>query len=205
MVGGGKAEDRRENDFYPTPPSMVKQLIQIEEFEGNILEPCAGDGSIGRQLKKKYSDVFMYDINPKCKDVLPRDFLAYQGSLIYNNIITNFPYKGHIEFIKKGLSIINKKMACLFPIAYLHGLERFNEIYSELLLKTIYVFVRRPALDQPLDKNGKYLTGMQTYAWYVFDKDFFGFPELKWIDNNNYVSEKNIRIEKVNDQLRMDL
>jgi hypothetical protein len=203
MVGGGKSEDRRPNDFYPTPPSMVKQLLEREQFEGNILEPCAGDGAIGRIIRKTYKNVFMYDIMPKSKDVIQRDFLVYSDSLKYDNIITNFPYDGHIDFILKGFEVCTKKMALLFPLAYLHGIERFNKIYSELLLKTIYVFVRRPALDQPLDDNGKYLTGMQTYAWYVFDKDYFGFPSLQWIDNNDYVINKK-RTEKTDDQISME-
>jgi hypothetical protein len=41
-----KVED---NDFYKTPAWASHALMVFERFEGSILEPCCGDGSISKK------------------------------------------------------------------------------------------------------------------------------------------------------------
>lgn len=43
---------RRANDFYETPPWMTRALLHyVPEIGGQIIEPCAGDGSIADVLR----------------------------------------------------------------------------------------------------------------------------------------------------------
>ena len=37
---------RNKNDYYQTPYSMTRQLLEVENFEGKILEPSCGAGAI---------------------------------------------------------------------------------------------------------------------------------------------------------------
>jgi len=77
----------------------------------------------------------------------------------------------------------------LLPLAYLHGKQRYDHIYTDDLfkLKEIFVFTRYPMLGDPLREDGLYRTGMMVYAWYVWDKGYGGDPVIKWLDNNSDV------------------
>lgn len=97
-----------------------------------------------------------------------------------------------MNLLKKSLELANNKIAMLLPLNYLHGVTRLNEIYNLKKLKTVYVFTRYPLLTQELRDDGKYKTGMLVYAWYIWDQKFNGYPEIRWINNNEYVlSSKN--------------
>lgn len=203
MVGGGKEKDRVDNDFYPTPPSMTRHLMEREKFIGNCCDPFAGDGSIGLVVKK-YNDIFMYDIEPKHEYVMKKDFFSFKGENLFDNIISNTPYKNEVPYILGSLKLARRKVVLLYPIAYLHGLERFNEIYSLKKLETIYIFVRRPALNRPLDSKGKYETGMQSYMFMVFNNEFNGDPVTKWINNQDDCISNKFHV-KHSDQLQMEM
>ena len=45
-----QSRDRIENDFYPTNALLTKKLLAHVEITGQIIEPCAGDGAIAREL-----------------------------------------------------------------------------------------------------------------------------------------------------------
>ena len=34
--------DREKNDFYATPSQATEKLLQVEQFDGKIYEPCCG-------------------------------------------------------------------------------------------------------------------------------------------------------------------
>ena len=48
--------ERRANDFYPTPQKVIDALLNNyeidEEKQCYILEPCAGDGAIIKELQR---------------------------------------------------------------------------------------------------------------------------------------------------------
>jgi len=166
---------RKKSDFYETPYSITKQLLEVEHFNNTILEPACGDGAISKLLK----DCIYYD-----KEV---DFL--KETKHYDYIITNPPFSLALEFVLKAKEITNKKFAFLLPLSYLHGKKRFDNVYSdkEYPLARVYVFTRYPMLGDRLREDGKYRTGMMVYAWYIWEKSYKGEPVIKWLDNNIYV------------------
>ena len=42
-------------------------------------------------------------------------------------------------------------------------------------------------LGDKLREDGKYRTGMQVYAWYIFQNGFCDEPIIRWIDNSEDV------------------
>ncbi|EAL4082482.1 hypothetical protein DFW61_08910 [Campylobacter coli] len=54
---------RNKNDYYQTPYSMTKQLLEVENFEGKILEPSCGAGAIVKVLKDHSKSVDYCDLN----------------------------------------------------------------------------------------------------------------------------------------------
>ena len=173
---------RKKSDFYETPYSLTCQLLLVEKLNGSILEPATGNGAIAKMLKKLGYRYTEYDIE--------KDFLKETKK--YDTIITNPPYSLSFDFIKKAKEVANKKIILLLPLSYLHGKKRFDNIWNDknFPLSKIYVFTRYPMLGEKLRTDGKYNTGMMVYAWYVWEKGYFGEPVIKWIDNNDYVITK---------------
>lgn len=184
---------RNKNDYYQTPYSMTRQLLEVENFEGKILEPSCGAGAIVKVLRDYNKSVDYCDLNNEFsltgifkdfKDFVNDDFDRY------DNIITNPPYSLAKEFILKAKQITNNKIAMLLPLNYLHGVTRYNEIYldREFPLKVVYVFCRYGMLEETIRDDGTYRTGMMVYAWYIWDKSYkLGEPIIRWLNNNSYV------------------
>jgi len=78
IVGYGKK--RAEADFYPTPESTTKALLDREKFEGLVWECASGDGAMAKAIMK-YTDnkVFSSDIRPDTFGVSNCDFLKTQN------------------------------------------------------------------------------------------------------------------------------
>ena len=183
---------RNKNDYYQTPYSMTRQLLEVENFGGKILEPSCGAGAIVKVLRDYDKSVDYCDLNNEFsltgifknfKDFINDDFDRY------DNIITNPPFSLAKEFILKAKQITNNKIAMLLPLNYLHGVTRYNEIYLDrkFPLKAVYVFCRYGMLEETIRDDGTYRTGMMVYAWYIWDKDYKGEPMIRWINNNSYV------------------
>ena len=168
---------RRKSDFYETPYSITKQLLEVERFEGSTLEPACGNGAISNLLK-----CTAYD-----KET---DFLKETRQ--FDNVLTNPPYSLAFEFVLKAKEVAKKKIAFLLPLSYLHGKKRFDYIYQDkkFPLARVYVFTRYPMLGDELRSDGKYRTGMMVYAWFIWDKDYTGEPIIRWLDNNKFVLTK---------------
>ena len=115
LAGGTSLRGREENDYYATPPQTTKSLLDILELKGNIYEPACGEGHISKVLEEYYPDSKIYS-----SDLIDRgygkviDFLTYDyKNKIFNNIITNPPFKFAEEFIRKALSITTDKVIML--------------------------------------------------------------------------------------------
>lgn len=177
---------RKANDFYETPYSMTRHLLDNVAFDKslNVLEPACGGGAIVRVLKEHWQDnlISAYDIE--------RDFLKETSQWDY--IITNPPFSLAGDFVKVAKKVAKKKFAMLLPLNYLHGKKRFNEIYSdkEYPLSQVNVFVSYAMLGEKLREDGKYGTGMIVYAWYVWDREHKGNPEINWFDNSSDLISK---------------
>lgn len=182
---GNNLGQRKKSDFYETPYSMTQQLLNSEKFSKQrmVLEPACGNGAIVSVLKSEGFQVKYYDAET--------DFLLEEKK--YDYLITNPPFSLAFEFIQTAKKVVKRKFALLLPLSYLHGKQRFDEIYSDsnFPLAKVYVFTRYPMLGDELRQDGKYRTGMMVYAWFVWNKKFSGnAPRLHWLDNQEFVLRK---------------
>lgn len=179
-------DKRKKTDFYETPYSLTRKFLDVEYFNKNatVCEPACGKGAITRVLKEYWDEnlVTAYD-----QEV---NFLWETGT--YDYIVTNPPFSIASEFIQKAKQVAKGKFALLLPLSYLHGKQRYDEIYSdrEYGLKKVYVFTRYPMLGESLREDGKYKTGMMVYAWFVWESGHSGLPMIDWLDNNEDVLSK---------------
>jgi hypothetical protein len=182
----GNSGKRKESDFYETPYSLTRELLKVEKFNGTVLEPACGNYAISKVLVEfGYREIQAYDLK------MGFDFFeqVYQS----DNIITNPPYSKAMEFILKAKHIARKKIVMLLPLTYLHGQERFEKVFKDksFPLRRVYVFTRYPMLGEALREDGKIHTGMQVYAWFVWEKKAKEKePVIRFIDINKYVLKK---------------
>ena len=88
--GFNKRGDRQKDDFYATPLEATEQLLQVEQFNGKIYEPCCGQGHISKiQIKNGY-DVESTDLVDRDYGQSNIDFLMELK--VRQNIVTNPPY-----------------------------------------------------------------------------------------------------------------
>ena len=100
-IVGGHGE-RRERDFYPTPPDCTEALLDYLSARpkplGKAWECAAGDGNISRVLRRYGYDVVESDIQTG------QDFLTADLPNGVGWIITNPPFNQAEAFIKHALS-----------------------------------------------------------------------------------------------------
>jgi hypothetical protein len=178
---------RKKSDFYETPYSITRHLLELDLFEyesTTVCEPACGSGAITKVLGEKWDGGLITSYDKE------KDFLTENNT--YDYIITNPPFSLAFEFVQKSKEVALRKFALLLPLSYLHGKKRYDNIYNdtEYGLEKVYVFTRYPMLGDELRDDGKYNTGMMVYAWYIFKNHYSNSPTINWIDNNDDVLSK---------------
>jgi hypothetical protein len=65
MSSTGRSAVRREADYYPTPSWVTRAILQHLPIAGSVLEPCAGDGAIVRELLAAGAEVDAIELDPE--------------------------------------------------------------------------------------------------------------------------------------------
>jgi hypothetical protein len=179
IVGASRANgDREIDDFYPTPAYAVEALLQREKFDGYIWECACGTGDISEVLKTAGCNVYSSDlIDRGYGDQL--DFLSNHNK-VYDNIVTNPPFKDALKFVEQAKESSRQKIAMFLKTVFLESEARYNMFKDkDYPLARVYQFSKRVTLY----KDGRKMknSGMIAYAWYVWDVEHRGRPELDWI------------------------
>ena len=171
-------KERQTQDYYATDPKCVNELLEVEHFNRNILEPCCGEGHISKELEK-------HGYNVTSSDLIDRGFGTTKDLFSYEHwsgdIITNPPYKNAVKYVKHCLDIVNDgaKVAIFLKITFLESKERF-EFFKKYPPKYVYVYSSRRLCSM----NGefeKYKATAICYCWFVWVKGFKGEPTIRWI------------------------
>jgi hypothetical protein len=173
IVGHNTKGDRIDNDFYPTPEIATIKLLEKESFKGDIWECACGDGAISKILIEKKYNVYSSDLINRGYGETGIDFL--KTNKIFDNIITNPPFKLSLEFALHGFKSVKNKMVLFQKLVFLEGIKRKQELFSLNKLKNIYVISNR------LKFKGYKTGGLMCFAWFVFDVNYNGKPTIDWI------------------------
>ena len=176
---------RIKNDQYSTSYSLTETLLLREDFNEPIFEPACGDKAMVKVLNDYgYNSTEFYDLNTG------QDFMDEKET--YPSIITNPPFSNAMEFILKCKEVCTDKFALILPLQYLHGNKRYHQIWMDKTfpLKRVYVFTRYVLFGEPLRDDGKFHTGMISYAFYVWQKGWADAPSIEWININHLVLKK---------------
>lgn len=184
--------DRQKEDFYATDPNTVDLFLnQIEkddvELSHNIWECCCGMNHIVDVLRNKGYNVFATDIidrNNSCDAII--DFLNIEIQDKNDlDILTNPPYKLQEQFVKHGLEQLRdgNKLILYLKIQFLEGIKRYDEIFSKIPPKYVYVHSSRQniARDGDFETYGKGKANTICFIWCIWEKGFNGETILRWI------------------------
>ena len=181
LAGSNLRGDREKDDFYATPPSATKALLQVESFDGAIWEPACGDGAISKVLESAGHQVVSTDLVDRGYGTARIDFLMETRALA-PKIITNPPFKLGTDFVLRALALTTGKIAMLLKVGFLEGLDRAR-VYDEQPFARLWVFRARQTFlrggSEAIQMNGD--GGMIAYGWFVWDRTHAGPPTLGWI------------------------
>lgn len=121
-IQGGKERNlKKEFQFFATPETLAKRLVELAEIETTswVLEPSAGYGAIIREIPKCQA-VHYCEINDLCLKTLTElpcvnemqmvgsDFLQFKQLFSYDRIVANPPFSKNqdIDHIRKMYSVL---------------------------------------------------------------------------------------------------
>ncbi|HEY9824878.1 MAG TPA: hypothetical protein V6D19_05480 [Stenomitos sp.] len=165
---------RRENDFYPTPAQLTKELLKRVEISGTVFECCAGDGAIAKELEENclITKVITNDIDSNRKCDLNADaslsiyWNKYFGSCDW--VVTNPPYKDVApRIVPLAFEHCRIGIAMLLRLSYLEPCTNrgdWLEKHKKFMTDIIIFGQPRPSFTN----NGKVDTS--TTCWIVWQK-----------------------------------
>ena len=183
-------DDRANYDYYATDPEALTKFLKAIEKDNitinqNIWECATGENHLKNRLVEHGYNVVGTDIinrNNSVDDIM--DFLVIEENPYPNHdILTNPPYKYSLEFLKKGLDLIEtgEKIIMILKIQFLEGKKRY-EFFKKQKPRYVYIHSRRVHCA----KNGNFEDKKQNnsavcYAWFIFEKGFKGDTIIRWI------------------------
>jgi hypothetical protein len=181
--------NRKENDFYPTPPLATYILQKYVNLPKNIVEPCAGRGNISIELKRCGFNVVSFDLynyNPTLCDIQAGvDVLSLPKQIGYDALVTNPPYYKDLPRLIAEKGISEYDVTALFVrLTFLEGKKRkkmfTNHTPSDIIILSDRIKFNTNLLE-PINKDDQ-IGGMIAYVWVVFDKrKTSNSTNLKWV------------------------
>ena len=169
--------EREKDDFYPTPAALVRPMLDMEKFDGNVWECACGDGAISRFFPS--NTVVSTDLVARGFGGSGVDFLA-QTKLLAPNIVTNPPFKLWLPFAKHALALGARKVVLFSRLLTLEG-KANSAFMRESKLARVLISAGRVNILPPgaIDKGHN---GTTAYAWYVWERGHKGDPQIKWFE-----------------------
>ena len=185
LVGSTPSRGRVENDYYATPKTSTRLLLDVLELKGRILEPACGEGHISEVLEEYYPDNEIISTDLICRGYGKGevDFLKTEYDRKFDTVITNPPFKFMREFTEKALEVAEDKVIMFGKIQFLEGKGR-RDFLEKSPLKYVYVFSERqnPLRNgNPLDEKGKKWSSTMCFAWFVWEIGYTGEPSVRWL------------------------
>lgn len=122
LTGGGKKENRRKLDFYPTPKNVTIALMNFLQLPPSctIWEPACGNLAMSNVIETYGHTVISTDI------INGVDFLC-ANPMLCDAIITNPPFETSALFIEKAIQTPNVNLvAMLLKSQYWHASKRIK-------------------------------------------------------------------------------
>lgn len=168
---------RQKHDHYVEPQWCSKRLFEVEQFS-RVWDPCCGWGRI--------VDNASVHGDAKGSDIIDRasgrftvsDFLTSEWHSGWD-IVCNPPFDVAREFAERALSIAKGKVAMIWLWRRLPAAGWL----SGTPLARVWLMTPRPSMPSGdyIAAGGKVGGGTQDFCWLVWDKNYSGSPEMRWL------------------------
>jgi hypothetical protein len=175
-----EGKGRQGQEYYRTPAAAPESLLANERFSPCVWECACGDGAISRVLEAHGYKVISTDLHERGCGEAGVDFLK-ATKLLAPDIVTNAPNSLAQEFAIHALDLGVRKLALLQPLTWLAGAERYRLLWSRGKLARVWAFSPRLTLWRGDDEYAQNDGGMTDYAWFVFEREHAGAPQLDWL------------------------
>jgi hypothetical protein len=136
--------ERRENDFYPTPPEPTVALIpHLSHWPRRVWEPACGDGGIAKPLERAGFDVIGTDLVDRGYGTGGLDFLQ-ESTRRADALVTNPPFgKLVTAFINHALNLEVPRIAMLLNVNLWHAAGR-SKMWNRRVPEAVLALTWRP-------------------------------------------------------------
>lgn len=129
LAGSSKKNERKESDFYPTPPEVTQALIDTGVIpSGCVWEPACGDGHMADVLLQNGHTVIASDVRLTEYATWQADFLTdtppFDANQCPPSVVTNPPFNLSAAFIQRCLDLQVGVFAMLLKSQYWHSKNR---------------------------------------------------------------------------------
>ena len=197
--------ERRQNDLYETPPIATYILHKYGGLPENIVEPCAGRGSISVELERCGYNVKSFDLNEYpntlCDVQTDQDVLELPYQEGYEALVTNPPYFKNLpmKIAKKGIDEY-RYTALFVRLTYLEGSARkklFEQFPpSRILFVSDRVKFKPDLVSEPIEKTDQ-IGGMIAYMWIIWSHDVGqSNTKIKWVSLSEEYDEWRAHYER---------
>lgn len=181
---------REANDWYVEPKWCSLRLFEEESFRGEICDPACGGGNIVRSAMAHGFTTTGMDVVQRDATfgAIEQDWLAYQGRG-FDNIVSNPPFglcddrkAGTHPFVEQCLRYTHRKVALLLPANWIQGDKRSRWL-ERSPLRRVWFISPRPSMPpgQVVATGQKPGNGTTDYAFFVWQHDYDGAPEIRWL------------------------
>lgn len=182
---------RSEGDWYIEPAWCSERLFEDERFDGEIVDPACGVGTIvGAALRAGHEAVGCDKVSRGFGNFPIHDFMLAEWRCgdRPDNIVSNPPFKlcrikdGLVSFPKLALQRARRKVALLLPTDWIQGDKRARWL-AETPLYRVYFMCPRPSMPpgEAVLAGAKAEGGKQDFAWFVWLQGFEGTATVHWL------------------------
>lgn len=184
---------RDPHEWYVEPRWCVEQMLDQleldgEPFEGAVIDPCCGGGTIpsaclARGIPARGSDIVDRGFGTVCN--------LFDITEPVDNVMSNVPYKISVPCLRHMLTFVRRRILLLLPLTFWGSRER-NALFRVSPPRLFYPCSDRPsmppgrmtgrrdplgALIQPNNSGGT-----AEYGWWRFDIGYRGPMEVRLLD-----------------------
>ena len=173
--------ERDEHDWYVEPEWVSERLFEREIFIGDVMDPACGMGRIVIEARKAGLASSGMDLVDRGFNYMCCDYMQLEYAF-FDNIVSNPPFSIAEAFARKALEQSKRKVALLLPANWVQGDRRSRWLETTPLLR-VYFITPRPSMPpgRVIQAGVKPGNGTTDYAWFVWERHYFGPPRIDWI------------------------
>lgn len=183
---------REEHDWYQEPRWVSQRLFEAEGFRGSVWDPAAGGGNIVLEAMAAGFTTLASDIVVRSLGLGVRNHNFLERDPFFpniHNIVSNPPFKlcddrkgSTHPWVEQCLRLASRKVALLLPANWIQG-DRRSRWLEGTPLRRVWFISPRPAMPpgQVVAAGQKTGAGTTDYAWFVWQQDYDGPAEIRWL------------------------